>query len=413
MEDLYDALLFYDELPPEQRAAVAERLNSDPSLADAFRQWRAACARVRERFATDLPDCRLLVLYALDADGHGDLLTPQEHDALQAARPDLKAALDQHPALHDVVARIQDERDDFEAVWNEQTASLLEVADAVTPAAAPSDALPDAVDRRAGAERTDRAPRRSSSAETPERRRIGWVTTTALAALVTVLAVFLWPRSPEHTVITTAADDVRTVELVDGSMIRLVGEAQLAYEAPEGEPFDRRVTLRYGRAFFEVQALKSEAPFRVTTPTATATVLGTEFGVDATPDETDVVLTSGSVQVSTPSPSPETTVTLAPGQRSRVPRDGAPSAPVAVDLSETLSWTGFLIFRATPLETIAERLEAQYDVSIAVAPALQQETVTGTFDSGQSVTTVLQTISATLDASLKGTPETGLRIVAE
>lgn len=415
MEDIYEALLFFDELAPRKQEAVAKRLNSDPALADAFSHWRAACARIRKRFAADLPDCRLLVLYALDADGHGDLLTAHEQSVLEDARPELEAALDTHPALHDVVAHIQAERDAFDALWHEQAGVLSEAAAPEATDAIDGVATADASEASStSTDRADRGPNRSEARATRSAsgRRIGWLATTALAVVATVLAVFLWPRSAPQTVITTGPGEMERLELVDGSMVRLGENSELAYDASTGEPFDRLVTLRYGRAFFEVQELKSEAPFRVETPTATATVLGTAFGVDASPERTDVVLSSGSVAVNTPDGASTTAVTLRPGQRSRVVQGATPSPPETVDLADALSWTGLLVFRGSSAQQIANRLATEYDVSITVDPALQDEAVTGTFDRSQPVTTILEAVAATLDARVTGSPDDELRLVA-
>jgi ferric-dicitrate binding protein FerR (iron transport regulator) len=414
MEDIYASLLIFDELPPQERAALADRIQQDPSLAAAFARWREACARIREQFAADLPSCRLLVLYALASGGHDNLLTAHEQELLDEARPEIEQAMTNHPALDDVVTRIQEERDHFDAHWEAHTASVAgsaapgsETHDSIDGVASASSPHDDDPARRSPA---DREPRPSSSSTA--RRRVGWVATSALAVIAVVLAVFLWPREAEQTVVTTAEGEMQRLELVDGSMVRLGPDSELAYRAANAEAFDRRVTLRYGKAFFEVQELKSQVPFRVNTPTATATVVGTTFGMDVTAERTDVVLSDGTVAVNTPDGTSETTVTLAPGQRSRVPRGGRPSEPTSADLTEAFSWAGLLVFRSVPAQEIAAQLSDQFDVSISVAASLQDEPVTGTFDREQPVTAILETVAAALDARVEGTPDSGLRLVS-
>jgi ferric-dicitrate binding protein FerR (iron transport regulator) len=357
------------------------------------------------------------VLYALEQEGSARL-TGDEREALDAARADIEAALDAHPGLRDVVANIQDERADFEEVWAEHGLEM-DAAGERGPAAdvdeidatvgASDEAIEAARSRGDGAGRADRGPRAPASQQT----QTPWFRRLAAAALVVVavgLGLFIWPRTPDQTVVEVAAGEARQIELVDGSVVRLVGETRLTYPDVSAESFDRRVTLSYGRAFFDVQSLKSEAPFIVETPTARATVVGTQFGVRTNADSTEVVLATGKVEVSSARDGQGTPVELQPGERSQVQRDQQPTEPEAVDLTSSLSWTGLLVFRGTPLERMAARLEAEYDVDIQVDSALRDEGITGTFEQGQSLDQILRTVAATLDAQVEGSEEDGYRI---
>jgi ferric-dicitrate binding protein FerR (iron transport regulator) len=155
---------------------------------------------------------------------------------------------------------------------------------------------------------------------------------------------------------------------------------------------------------------RSDTPFVVETPTATATVLGTQFGVTARPDTTEVVLAAGSVRVDDVGDGPDDGVVLAPGERSWVASGAAPAAPEPVDLTGALEWTGLFVFRSLPLDTIADRLSRRYDVTITVDAALADEPVTGTFERDQPVEEVLGALTATLGATLE-TGDDGYRIV--
>lgn len=416
MEDIYQALISYRDLSPSQREWFHEQLEDRPDVADAFEQWQRLCEHVGQRLRQDMPECRLLVLYALEQEGQTQL-TSDEREALDAARDDIEAALDAHPGLRDVVANIQDERADFEEVWDEhglemadderKPASDVDEIDATVGAS--DEAIEAARSRGDGAGRTDRGPRAPASQQT----QTPWFRRLAAAALVVVavgLGLFIWPRTPDQTVVEVAAGEARQVELVDGSVVRLVGETRLTYPDVSAESFDRRVTLSYGRAFFDVQSLKSEAPFIVETPTARATVVGTQFGVRTNADSTEVVLATGKVEVSSARDGQGTPVELQPGERSQVQRDQQPTEPEAVDLTSSLSWTGLLVFRGTPLERMAARLEAEYDVDIQVDSALRDEGITGTFEQGQSLDQILRTVAATLDAQVEGSEEDGYRI---
>jgi ferric-dicitrate binding protein FerR (iron transport regulator) len=390
MEDLLDALLFDPDPAPDRREKLEARLDDDPELADAWAHWRRVRTHLRERLEERLSDRRLLVLYVLAEAGHTEALTDGERAALDAARDDIERALDAHPALEDVVERIREERADFEAAWAAHAEPLGAAAEGASAAQEPAGRDP---------ERADRAARRPQSRDASARTR--WTRRLALAVLVAgvaVMALLFWPGGPTTTTVTVADGSTRTVTLEDGSTVRLVGAARLSHPTSWPEDGPRRVSLREGRAFFDVPRRPDGASFVVETPTATTTVLGTQFGVRATTDTTEVVLASGSVQVGGATDEP---VVLEPGQKSWVAASEAPAKPTPTDLTEALEWTGLFVFRATPLSAIADRLGRHYDAQITVAGALADEPITGTFEREQPVRQVLDALAATLGAEVQ------------
>ena len=391
MEDLLDTLLFTRDLTPEQRTALQAKLDEDSSLAAAWAHWTRARAHLRGRMEERLSDRRLLVLYVMDEEGDDAALTDSETAALDAARNDLERALDESPALRQVVARIREERADFDEVWARYEDEREDADDGV--------AAPEPTSNR---ERSDRAPRTPAGQEGSTRQR--WTRRFALASLIVGLAVgalLLWPSGPSTTTVTVADGERRSVELGDGSTVRLAGGATLTYPTTMSEDAPRRVTLDEGRAFFDVQHRRSEASFVVHTPTARATVLGTQFGVTTTADTTEVLLASGSVQVGPVEETAGDSVVLEPGEASWVAAGGAPSAPAPTDLTTALDWTGLFVFRAVPMRTIAQRLSQHYDVQVTVAAPLADETVTGTFERDQPAPQVLDALAATLGAEVR------------
>lgn len=408
MNDVYEALLFYEEMPPRKREAMRERLKEDPDLADDLARWREMEQAVAEKMRESVPDRRLLVLYALEQEDRRDLLSTQEQMALDEARGDIERAIRNHPGLEDVVARIQEEHADFNAVWEEGPveAPAQEQADAEAPEGVDVVAASDADRRDATARRSDREARRSRSQQDGQmwRRLAG----AAMVAVAAVLVLFLWPREPAQNVVEVAAGEMQTVELVDGSTVRLVGETRLTYAEATGEAFDRRVTLEYGKALFNVADVKGERRFVVSTPTARATVLGTRFGVETAPEVTEVTLASGKVTVGRADG--DRSVELQPGQQSRVERDADPSAPESVDLLAELDWSGMMIFRKTPVEDIADRLSSLHGVDITVDEALKGEPVSGEFDQSRAPKQVLQVVATALDARLEGSAESGFEL---
>jgi ferric-dicitrate binding protein FerR (iron transport regulator) len=391
MENLLDALLFDDNLSTEERSALRERFEGDPSLADAWEHWRHVRGYVRGQLQEHLSDRRLLVLYVLDRDGHEEVLTQTEREVLDEARADIARALDRIPALEQVVERIREEKEAFEEAWETQ-APFSEEASPVSI----DEEVPQSQDRK------DRAPRALRSREGASLRQ--WSRRLVLTVLVVGVALgilMLWPSGPAVTTVTVAERERRTVEVGGESTVRLVGEATLTHPTEPSSEGPRRVTLQEGRAFFDVQPRPDGSSFVVETPTATATVLGTQFGVTARHDTTEVVLASGSVEVGAAGEQSDNRVVLEPGQKSWVVGEGAPSSPAPADLTEALDWTGLFVFRAVPIAAITDRLSRHYEVSITVAEDLRDEPVTGTFEREQPVRQVLDALAATLGAEVE------------
>ena len=403
MEDHLDTLLFGRDLSPEVRSSIQEQFDDDPELASAWAHWCAARRRLRDRLEEQVSDRRLLVLYVLEQEEDAGAITAREQNALDECRDDIAQALDAIPALGRVVERIRDEQADFEDTWATYVDEDSELASAEAPAT-------NEAAQPASSTRPDRAPRAPASQEGSGRR---WSRRLAVAALVVGLAivgVLLWPQGSSMTTVTVADGRVQVEEIGEGATVRLVGPATFSY--PSEEAPVRRVRLTEGRAYFDVQP-RSDASFVVETPTATATVLGTQFGVTTRPDTTEVVLASGSVRVEDGDAETDEGVVLEPGQRSWVTAGQAPAVPEAVDLTGALEWTGLFVFRSLPLDTIADRLAQRYDVQITVAESLADEPVTGTFERDQPVEEVLGALAATLGAEVKTEGDEQYRLVLQ
>lgn len=384
MANLLDTLLF-DDPSPKEREALRERFEEEPDLAQAWAHWREVRSVFREQLEERVSDRRLLVLYVMAEDGYGEALTTSERAALDAARDDIAHAIETVPALEQVVERIRDERSDFEAVWDAQFDER---------------SVPVSGRERASARaRTDRSARTPKSQDASTAR---WTRRFALASLVVGISVglvFFWWQGASSTTVTVAEGEVQTVELGTGATARLVGAAHFTYPARSADDGPYRVTLEEGRAFFDVSP-REEGAFVVNTPTAKASVLGTQFGVSTRADTTEVVLASGTVQLEATGETKTQNVVLEPGQKSWVAKGAGPAAPTPADLTTALNWTGLFVFRSVPMETIVDRLRRHYEVSIQVAPELAQEPVTGTFEQEQSVQEVLNALAATLGADV-------------
>lgn len=400
MDRLFEAVLFYDDLPDDRQSAMRKQLADHPDLKDTLVQWMQVRAAVRRELEADLPDRHLLVLYALHDAGLEDSLSEPEQRALRDARPALEDALEAHPGLRDVVERIQEEQADFDAVWEAEVGTARNAS------------ADHALGEEALAEEALRH-------EAPDRAADDYSWALRLAAgvaliLMAVSIAFLLPSSPDSITVDVGADETETITLADGSSVRLSGVTRFTYpeEVPEGSaPY--AVSIQTGKAFFDVTP-RAERTFVVETPTATAEVLGTQFGVDTAPNHTDITLAEGALRVGAPDAPDTTRHELAPGQMTRVARDQAPTPPQDVNVNDALAWTGLFLFQQTPVERIAASLSTAYDVSITVEAELAPEPVTGTFERDQPVDDVLSALAATLGAEVErsaSTPTT-YRLVA-
>ena len=225
----------------------------------------------------------------------------------------------------------------------------------------------------------------------------------AAAAVIATLVFFLLPVSPDTVTVRTAAAEVRTVELPDGSSVRLLGDSRLTYPAGAmDEDGERRVAFE-GRALFDI--IPGTDRFLLVTPDAQVTVLGTSFSARTAGDGTEVVLVEGNLRLSGRR-GPDRAVLLAPGQMSRITSAGVPSEPVSVRVHEHLAWTGLFLFHATPVHDILPVLSGHYGVGISADETLLDERVTGRFAQEESLAGTLDIIALAIGAVVE-TDEAG------
>lgn len=215
------------------------------------------------------------------------------------------------------------------------------------------------------------------------------------AALVAVVA--LWPR----TTTLTAGTDVLVAALPDGSEVTLAPGSGLRYR--RGLDGDARRVALAGQGFFDVES--SARPFVVETFNAEVEVLGTEFDVQAWPGapETAVALVEGRVEVRANG----SAVTLAPGQVSRVYGAGAPTPPVAADVTAAAAWRdgGFSVVDA-PLAGVAAALEARFGRPVRLGPGVDgDQRLTLYLPAADSADAVLGDVAAYLDLRLQAGPD--------
>ena len=239
--------------------------------------------------------------------------------------------------------------------------------------------------------------------------RVSWgqrlVRVAALVALL-LTAVWGWQQfsaSPASDVIVLAENTgKKNVELPDGSRVWLREGSQLTY-AEKWTGKERRVKLR-GEGYFDVQHDPAH-PFKVELENGgTVEVLGTQFDVRQTANQTSVLVRSGKVRFS---PTAQTSGSVLTANQKAVLDHSAAQVRVSnVNSLNELSWqTGGLEFVNTPLNNVVSDLERFYGVKIALSnPAMAGCPHSAPLTS-QSIDKVLETITLTHQLRLKQTGE--------
>jgi len=171
---------------------------------------------------------------------------------------------------------------------------------------------------------------------------------------------------------STGASEMATVQLSDGSVVRLAPNSRLRFVQRTAT---REATLE-GRAFFAVAKIPSR-PFHVHTRLGDATVLGTQFELATESRELKLVVVSGRVGLAGAS----NQVEVHGGEVSGV-RDGTVAEPTRVaNAAEMGEWVGkFLAFQSTPMREVAREIEETYGIHVAIEDSvIASRTVIGTF----------------------------------
>lgn len=176
----------------------------------------------------------------------------------------------------------------------------------------------------------------------------------ACAVLLVGLAVFLNPFNsfgrPETKLFSTAAGELKSIALEDGSSINMRAATSIAVSYAQEQ---RRVQLSNGSIFLSVTK-DSSRPFIVDTARGAVTVIGTQFEIDSVAEDIAVTVLEGRVGL-LDSEKKSTTpfVILEKNQRISFSKGLAGGLPESVDASTLTSWTkGRLVFDGIPLSQV-------------------------------------------------------------
>jgi transmembrane sensor len=233
-----------------------------------------------------------------------------------------------------------------------------------------------------------------STAYATRNRADGWVARTGLGSALTRDALY-----------ATGASEMATVQLSDGSVVRLAPSSTLQFQQHRTT---REATLD-GRAFFDVTKSAGRA-FHVHTRFGDATVFGTRFELATEAESLELLVVSGRVGLAGSGGAVE----VHAGEASAV-RDGAVAEPTPVPNAATMDeWAGkFLVFQATPIREVAREIEATYGVRLVTRDSvIADRTVTGTF-TDRDVHDVIDAVCAVVNARCSSRPGTVVMTNAE
>lgn len=223
-----------------------------------------------------------------------------------------------------------------------------------------------------------------------------WWIRAAAVLLVGITATVFWLNRPVTTFVTEAGE-TRTIVLPDASVVTLNERSELHYDLPWDDQSPREVWLT-GEAYFSVQHTASDQKFVVHTDPVAIEVLGTEFNVHNRDQQPEVILTSGSVQLTTQQQDQVHSITLKPGERA-VLAETQTFEKSTVNPAVYAAWAKQeLVLDSTPLPEVARLLERKYAVPVVLSDSsLHSITLSGTYPN-QQLSVVLDMLSEVLAA---------------
>ena len=197
-----------------------------------------------------------------------------------------------------------------------------------------------------------------------------------------------------------------TCVLPDSSVVHLNSESKLNY--PEYFSGNMRIVELTGEAYFSVKHDKNR-PFIVKTGNSQVTVTGTEFNIRNRNNNTNIVVSKGSVKVlSLTSRKQEN---LKKGDMVLLDNSGNITPPVHVNLKYYLAWReNKLAFMHTPLKEVMAEIERTFNVKAEfLRDSAKKRTLTGIFET-DSLQKVLSVLSLTLDLNIS---QKGMKIIIQ
>lgn len=189
----------------------------------------------------------------------------------------------------------------------------------------------------------------------------------AVILLLVSFSYFGWQHwKPESymSIVVKEGEDVKRVELADGSVVWLNAGSSLKIPGTFGKD-DREVSLQ-GEAFFDVTS-KNEFPFVVSTEYLNVKVLGTAFNVKTNENRKSVetILARGKVVLL--DKQEHAVLDMSPGEMVTYDKNTNEYVTESVDVNARTAWRlSQLVFENSTLREIMQQLAAKYNVNINI-----------------------------------------------
>lgn len=229
-----------------------------------------------------------------------------------------------------------------------------------------------------------------------------------LALLIVALGAFYRVGNPWIAITAdyrTGPGEVRTVRLIDGTIVDLGSSSALAINYDNNV---RRVRLLAGEAYFTVAPKEGpeQRPFTAVAEGGTVTALGTAFAVEDTGDSAVVTAVEHTIEVVPPASAKDANrVVLSPGDTVQFNGTSGLGAVQQIDVTAATAWRrGMLVFNDMPLSEVVARLNRYRRGRIVLMnSALANRRVSGVFASN-NLDNVVETISTELGARAVSAP---------
>ncbi|MFO7798634.1 FecR family protein [Rhodohalobacter sp.] len=192
--------------------------------------------------------------------------------------------------------------------------------------------------------------------------------------------------SIEYKEFETETGQKTTVQYSDGSIITLNANSKIRLPQKMVESDTMQVWLE-GEALFNItrKETSESRTFIVHTPDGSISVLGTRFSVNTTKNQSQVVLTEGSVKINVQGETkkPGLEYVMSPGEKALFSQNSENIQVEQVNTEVYTSWAGNnMVLDKTPLSDLITRIEFTYDVEVIVEDqTLSDEKLTGRFNS--------------------------------
>lgn len=236
----------------------------------------------------------------------------------------------------------------------------------------------------------------------PFYRRSAFIWAAAASVSFLITALFLWPENPfMNKTYATKGGETKSITLPDGSQVTLNGNSTLTLPRDWENDESREVWLD-GEGYFSVTHTARHKRFIVHTDDIHVEVLGTEFNVKKRPEKTEVVLTTGKIQLTTSENPDGTPVVMTPGEMVEFSKKSHRIAKKEVNTTKYTSWKeGQLVFEDASIQDVVRLLEQNYGYEVEVDKNVSTEKhFNGIFPS-DSVDVLLTALSKVYDLDIK------------